>query len=87
MAREVWIKRDECTSCNLCVMTAPNTFRLNDDDNWAEVIEQGKDSEQDLQKSIDTCPVLIIHWKDEVPEPQSSVITDKVKQANSNNPV
>jgi ferredoxin len=59
-----WVDQDECTSCELCTETAPNTFRMNDDD-VAEVFNPQGDPEDLIQQAIDDCPAECIHWKEE----------------------
>lgn len=69
----VTIIRDECISCGTCVDVCPEFFRLNDDDNFSEILEQyrtdGKlgegtvppDLEEQIKEAADLCPVQIIN--------------------------
>ncbi len=72
MAKKVTIRRDECTSCETCWITAPEFFRQNAADTWCEVVEKyrisGNNAEGNapddllakIQESADSCPVQII---------------------------
>ena len=55
------VNQDECTGCELCCDTAPNTFRLNDE-GISEVISPPGDDEETIQQAIDDCPVECISW-------------------------
>ncbi len=63
MARIPYVDQDACISCGLCVDTAPEVFRLTDD-NLAEVYDPAGASEQKIQEAIDGCPVNCIYWQD-----------------------
>ncbi|MEA5114916.1 MAG: ferredoxin [Geobacteraceae bacterium] len=63
MARIPYVDQDACISCGLCVDTAPEVFRLTDD-NVAEVYDPAGASEQKIQEAIDGCPVNCIYWQD-----------------------
>ncbi len=62
MARTPYVDKDVCISCNLCVDTVSEVFRL-DDDGLAEVYDAGGAPEDKIQEAIDTCPVSCIHWE------------------------
>lgn len=62
MARKPHVDQDVCISCNLCVDTAPEVFRMNDA-GLAEVYDPAGASEAKVQEAIDTCPVSCIHWE------------------------
>jgi len=65
MAKTPWVDKEECISCELCVINCPDVFRM-DEDNKAECFNPEGSSEDDIQASaIDACPVSCIHWKDE----------------------
>ncbi len=63
MARTVYVDKDVCISCQLCVGTAPGVFRM-DDDNLAEVYDPGGEPEETIQAAIDACLVACIHWEE-----------------------
>lgn len=71
MSKVVFVEKDECTSCSLCSDTAPNYFRLDDDDlaeshNDGENVQEAvvPDEEIDtVQEMLDDCPAECIHWK------------------------
>ena len=64
MAKEVYVDRDECTSCGQCADDLPEVFEMDDDD-IAIVIEGHGGSEDEIQEEIDACPGECIHWKEE----------------------
>ena len=57
------VNADECTGCELCCGTAPNTFTVNDD-GVAEVTNPTGDPEDTIQEAIDDCPVEAISWSE-----------------------
>lgn len=72
MGKKVTIRREECTSCETCWITAPEFFQQNGADSWTEVVEKyrvgGNNAEGDapddllakIQEAADSCPVQII---------------------------
>jgi len=62
MARKPYVDQEVCISCQLCVNSVPEVFRMNDD-NLAEVHEPYGASEEKIQEAIDACPVSCIHWE------------------------
>lgn len=63
MAKEPYVDQDVCISCNLCVDTVPEVFRMNED-GLAEVYDPSGASEDKIQEAIDACPVACIHWEE-----------------------
>lgn len=64
MAKTPWVEKDECISCELCVMSCPAVFRL-DADGKAECFDADGATEEEIQTgAIDACPVACIHWKE-----------------------
>ena len=61
MARVPYVDQDVCISCTLCVNTAPEVFRMNEND-LAEVYDPEGASEEKIQEAVDACPVNCIHW-------------------------
>jgi len=71
MSKNVYVNKDECTSCALCTDGLPEYFRMDDDD-LAESHNNGSnvgnasvpDNDTDkVQELIDDCPAECIHWK------------------------
>ena len=59
----MWVDKDECTGCELCVDNLPDVFRMDDDD-LAECYNQEGATEEEIQEdAIDVCPVECIHWE------------------------
>lgn len=63
MAKKVFVDKDECISCGLCVELAPEVFKL-DDEGVAEVFDPEGASEEKIQEAVDACPVSCIHWEE-----------------------
>jgi ferredoxin len=64
MAKEVWVDKEECISCGLCVDNLPDVFRY-DDNGKAEAYNSSGASEDEIEsEAIDQCPVGCIHWKE-----------------------
>jgi len=63
MAKKPYVDQDICISCNLCVDTVPEVFRMNED-GLAEVYDPSGAPEDNIQEAIDACPVACIHWED-----------------------
>jgi ferredoxin len=63
MAKKPYVDQDVCISCNLCVDTVPEVFRMNED-GLAEVYDPSGAPEDNIQEAIDACPVACIHWED-----------------------
>ncbi len=62
MAKKPVVDQELCISCNLCVDTVPEVFRMNDE-NLAEVYDPAGASEEKIQEAIDGCPVNCIRWE------------------------
>ena len=63
MAKVVWVNRDECISCGLCVSLAPGVFRFEEDKSVA--YNPSGAPEELIQQCIDGCPVSAISWREE----------------------
>lgn len=63
MDKTPYVDQDVCISCNLCVDTVPEVFRMNDD-SVAEVYDPTGAPEDKIQEAIDICPVACIHWQE-----------------------
>jgi len=63
MAREIYIDRDECTSCEECVDRLPEVFAM-DEDNISNVLDHAAAAESEIQEAIDNCTGECIHWKE-----------------------
>ena len=63
MARIVYVVKDECISCGLCVGSVPGGFRFGDGGK-AEAYDPAGAPEDTIQaKGIDICPVSCISWQ------------------------
>jgi ferredoxin len=63
MAKTVWVDREACISCGLCVSLAPEVFRFEDGKSLA--YNPGGAPEQKIQECVDGCPVGAIYWQEE----------------------
>ncbi|KAF0221418.1 MAG: hypothetical protein FD174_556 [Geobacteraceae bacterium] len=62
MVRKPYVDQEVCVSCELCVETVPEVFRMNDD-NLAEAYNPTGAPEEKIQEAVDACPVNCIHWE------------------------
>ncbi|GFE58223.1 ferredoxin [Geobacter sp. AOG1] len=62
MARSVWVDREECISCGLCVSLLPEVFRF--EGGKSDAYAPTGAPEEKIQECVDGCPVGAIHWKD-----------------------
>ena len=60
MTKVLWVNRDECISCGLCVSLAPEVFRFEDGKSCA--YNPAGAPETVIQQCIDGCPVSAISW-------------------------
>jgi ferredoxin len=63
MARVVWVNREDCISCGLCVSVAPEVFRFEGGKSIA--YNQDGAPENKIQECIDNCPVGAIEWQEQ----------------------
>ncbi len=64
MAKTVWVDKEQCIGCGLCVNTFPTVFRM-DEDTKSEVFNPKGESEENIQQAIDMCPVSCIQWRED----------------------
>ncbi|MEE8324933.1 MAG: ferredoxin [Candidatus Humimicrobiaceae bacterium] len=59
---KVLIDVDLCTGCGLCEETCPDIFKLNEDDDVAEITKTDYDEndEECLEEAIEICPTEAI---------------------------
>lgn len=53
----------ECIACGSCEEICPEVFRVNEEQQWAEVIDQAGAPEEKIQEAMDNCPTGCIHWE------------------------
>ncbi len=58
----VWVDRESCISCGLCVSLVPEVFRFEDGKSIA--YDPSGAPEGRIQECIDGCPVSAIHWQE-----------------------
>lgn len=54
---KVKVDKEKCIGCGLCVSLADKSFRLNEKEFKAEVIEPVGNSQDKIQEAADSCPV------------------------------
>jgi len=64
MAKKVIIEAEECVACGTCVEICPEVFKMDDDDEVAEVIMDTGGPEDLVQEAMDSCPVQCIQWEE-----------------------
>ena len=59
---EIKIDGDLCTGCGLCEETCPEIFKLNEDDDIAELTKTDYDEndEECIEEAIESCPTEAI---------------------------
>ena len=59
---EIKIDNDLCTGCGLCEETCPDIFKLNEDEDIAEVVKTDYDEndEECIDEAIESCPTEAI---------------------------
>lgn len=62
MARIPFVDQKACIGCGACVAVCPNVFEM-DEDGKSRVKNPSGDTEENIQKAIDACPVQAISWK------------------------
>ena len=62
MAKVVWVNREDCISCGLCISLAPEVFRFENGKSIA-YNPSGAPAEK-IQECIDGCPVGAISWNE-----------------------
>lgn len=60
MSMKVKVDKEKCIGCGLCVSLADKSFRLNEKEFKAEVIEPVGDSQDKIESAIESCPVNAI---------------------------
>jgi ferredoxin len=61
MGKIVWVDREACISCGLCVSILPEVFRFEGGKSLAYAPSGA--SEMQIQSCIDGCPVEAIQWR------------------------
>lgn len=57
---KVTVDKKKCIGCGLCVSLADKSFRLNEKEFKAEVVEPVGDGQDKIQSAIESCPVSAI---------------------------
>ncbi len=65
MSKKVIIVEEECIGCETCVELCPEVFAFDEETEKARVIKEIGGPEDEIQESIDSCPVECIHWEEE----------------------
>ncbi|KDO55192.1 hypothetical protein CISIN_1g022195mg [Citrus sinensis] len=60
----LFVDENACIGCRECVHHASNTFVMDEATGCARVKVQYGDSDQNIEVSVDSCPVNCIHWVD-----------------------
>lgn len=60
----LFVDENVCIGCRECVHHASNTFVMDEATGCARVKVQYGDSDQNIEVSVDSCPVNCIHWVD-----------------------
>ncbi|XP_025014119.2 chaperone protein dnaJ C76, chloroplastic isoform X1 [Ricinus communis] len=63
-SQALFVDENACIGCRECVHNACNTFVMDEANGSARVKVQFGDDDQQIQVSVDSCPVNCIHWVD-----------------------
>ena len=63
MAKTVWVDKEQCIGCELCVNTYPGVSRM-DTDGKSECFDSNGDSVENIQMAIVMCPVSCVQWQE-----------------------
>lgn len=81
--RAVFVDEQTCIGCKQCVWIAAATFRMEEEYGRSRVFAQWVNNEDDIQASMDACPVSCIHWVERQDLPALEfVVQNKVKRSN-----
>lgn len=61
-----FVDPEVCIGCSACAALAPNVYEMQADGK-SKVVNGEGDSEENIQRTIDTCPVTAISWKEKKP--------------------
>jgi ferredoxin len=61
LAKAPRVNKNECCGCGLCVQSLPSVFRLTPD-GVSEVYASDGATKEEIQRVMDDCPVLCVHW-------------------------
>lgn len=64
MSKKVYIDEEECIGCGSCEEVCPAVFKLNEDEEKAEVIKPEGGPEDLIEEAMETCPTDAIHWEE-----------------------
>jgi len=57
------VDKEKCIGCGTCTALVPKVFNMNSAGK-AEVIDQDADTKENIQSTIEACPVQAISYKD-----------------------
>ncbi|MFH1200200.1 MAG: ferredoxin [Candidatus Micrarchaeota archaeon] len=58
-----FVDPETCIGCSACAAICPNVYEMQPEGKSKAVNGEG-DSQENIQRSIDTCPVAAISWKE-----------------------
>ncbi|MFH1107155.1 MAG: ferredoxin [Candidatus Micrarchaeota archaeon] len=58
-----YVDPEICIGCSACSALCPAVYEMQPEGK-SKVVAGGADSEENIQRSIDTCPVQAISWKE-----------------------
>jgi len=62
--KKLVVDQDKCIGCGTCIALYPKVFKMGNEGK-AEVLDQVADTEENIKKAIDSCPVQAISYKEE----------------------
>ncbi len=80
MSKKVpFVDPETCIGCSACAALAPDVYEMQEDGK-SKVVNGEGDSEENIQRSIDTCPVTAISWVEEPQPPAPAVPNGQEKK-------
>lgn len=61
MSKKLVIDQDSCIGCELCVNICPKVYEMRE--GKSHVVDQNGDTPENIQQSIESCPVQSIRWE------------------------
>ncbi len=58
-----WVDPETCIGCSACAALCPSVYEMQEDGK-SKVVAGEADSEENIQRSIETCPVTAISWQE-----------------------
>ena len=65
MAREFYIKEEDCEACGTCAELCPDCFKFDEDEMDTAAVISFDCPEDCIEEAMDSCPGECIFWKED----------------------